>query len=90
MSRYFPLSNEELKEVVKKFPTPFYIYDEKAIRQNMREFTKAFSIFPIFREHFAVKACPNPYIMKILASEGCGADCSSIAELMLSDLSGIK
>ena len=90
MSRYFPLTNEELKEVVKKFPTPFYIYDEKAIRQNMREFTKAFSIFPIFREHFAVKACPNPYIMKILASEGCGADCSSIAELMLSDLSGIK
>ncbi len=90
MSRYFPLTNEELKEVVKKFPTPFYIYDEKAIRQNMREFTKAFSIFPIFREHFAVKACPNPYIMKILASEGCGADCSSLAELMLSDVSGIK
>ena len=90
MSKYFPLSNDQLKEVVKKFPTPFYIYDEKAIRQNMREFTQAFSIFPVFREHFAVKACPNPYIMKILAEEGCGADCSSIAELMLSDLSGIK
>ena len=90
MAKYFPLSNDELKEVVKKFPTPFYLYDEKAIRENMREFTKAFSIFPIFREHFAVKACPNPYIMKVLASEGCGADCSSIAELMLSDLSGIK
>lgn len=90
MTKYFPLNNDELKEVVKKFPTPFYIYDEKAIRENMREFTKAFSIFPDFREHFAVKACPNPYILKILSEEGCGADCSSLPELMLSDLSGIK
>ena len=90
MSKYFPLNNVELKKLVKKFPTPFYLYDEKAIRQNMREFTKAFSIFPIFREHFAVKACPNPYILKILASEGCGADCSSAPELMLSEMSGIK
>lgn len=90
MSKYFPLNDKELKELVKKFPTPFYLYDEKAIRQNMREFTKAFSIFPIFREHFAVKACPNPYILKILASEGCGADCSSAPELMLSEMSGIK
>ena len=90
MSDNFPLNNEQLKELVKKFPTPFYLYDEKAIRQNMREFTKAFSIFPIFREHFAVKACPNPYILKILASEGCGADCSSAPELMLSEMSGIK
>ena len=90
MSDNFPLNNEQLKELVKKFPTPFYLYDEKAIRQNMREFTKAFSIFPVFREHFAVKACPNPYILKILASEGCGADCSSAPELMLSEMSGIK
>ncbi|MBQ5998876.1 MAG: diaminopimelate decarboxylase [Treponema sp.] len=90
MSDNFPLNNEQLKELVKKFPTPFYLYDEKAIRKNMREFTKAFSIFPIFREHFAVKACPNPYILKILASEGCGADCSSAPELMLSEMSGIK
>ena len=90
MSDNFPLNNEQLKDLVKKFPTPFYLYDEKAIRQNMREFTKAFSIFPSFREHFAVKACPNPYILKILASEGCGADCSSAPELMLSEMSGIK
>lgn len=90
MSNLFPLNNAELKELVKKFPTPFYLYDEKAIRQNMKEFTKAFSIFPKFKEHFAVKACPNPYILKILASEGCGADCSSAPELMLSELSGIK
>ena len=90
MSDNFPLNNSELKELVKKFPTPFYLYDEKAIRENMRNFTKAFSIFPKFREHYAVKACPNPYILKILASEGCGADCSSLPELMLSEMSGIK
>lgn len=90
MTKYFPLNNEQLKEVAKKYPTPFYIYDEKAIRENMREFAKAFSIFPVFREHFAVKACPNPYILKILQEEGCGADCSSLPELMLSKMSGIK
>ena len=90
MSTTFPLNNQQLKELVKKFPTPFYLYDEKAIRENMRQFTKAFSIFPKFREHFAVKACPNPYILKILASEGCGADCSSLPELMLSKMAGIK
>jgi len=90
MAKNFPLNSNELKELIKKFPTPFYLYDEKAIRQNMREFTKAFSIFSVFREHFAVKACPNPYILKILESEGCGADCSSMPELMLSEMSGIK
>ena len=90
MAKTFPLNNSELKELVKKIPTPFYLYDEKAIRENMREFTKAFSIFPSFREHYAVKACPNPYILKILASEGCGADCSSEPELLLSEMSGIK
>ncbi len=90
MSGNFPLNNEQLKELVKKYPTPFYLYDEKAIRENMREFTKAFSIFPAFREFYAVKACPNPYILKILASEGCGADCSSLPELMLSKMAGIK
>ncbi len=90
MSGNFPLNNEQLKELVKKYPTPFYLYDEKAIRENMREFTKAFSIFPAFREFYAVKACPNPYILKILASESCGADCSSLPELMLSKMAGIK
>ncbi len=90
MSSNFPLNNEQLKELVKKYPTPFYLYDEKAIRENMREFTKAFSIFPSFREFYAVKACPNPYILKILAGEGCGADCSSLPELMLSKMAGIK
>lgn len=86
----FPLTHDKLVELTKKFPTPFYIYDEDAIRKNMQAFTKAFSVFPKFREHFAVKACPNPYILKILASEGCGTDCSSLPELMLSDISGVK
>ncbi len=85
----FPLSHGQLKELVKKYPTPFYIYDEKGIRENMRYFTKAFSNFPAFREYFAVKALPNPYILKILQSEGCGGDCSSLPELILCDKSGI-
>ena len=89
MSSSFPLSKAQLDDLISKFPTPFYLYDEKAIRENMQKFTKAFSIFPVFREHFAVKACPNPYILKILAQEGCGADCSSLPELILSKKSGI-
>lgn len=89
MSNNFPLSKEQLDNLVIDFPTPFYLYDEKAIRENIQKFTKAFNIFPEFREHFAVKACPNPYILKILEEEGCGADCSSLPELMLSQMSGI-
>lgn len=89
MSSNFPLSKTQLDDLINQFPTPFYLYDEKAIRENMQKFTKAFSIFPVFREHFAVKACPNPYILKILAQEGCGADCSSLSELILSKKSGI-
>lgn len=89
MSSNIPLTHAQLTEVAEKFPTPFYIYDEKAIRDNMRYFKNAFSIFPEFREYFAVKALPNPYILKILESEGCGADCSSLPELILSEKSGI-
>lgn len=89
MSKNFPLSKEQLDNLINDFPTPFYLYDEKAIRENIRKFTKVFDIFPEFREHYAVKACPNPYILKILEEEGCGADCSSLPELMLSQKSGI-
>ena len=90
MSSNFPLTQAQLDNLIQDFPTPFYLYNEKAIRENMKRFTKAFSIFPAFREHFAVKACPNPYILKILAEEGCGSDCSSLPELMLSHLAGIQ
>ena len=89
MSDNFPLSHERLLELAEKFPTPFYLYDERAIRDNMAEFTKAFSIFPKFTEHFAVKAMPNPYMLKVLAECGCGGDCSSLPELMLCQMSGI-
>ena len=90
MSDNFPLNHDQLAELTKKFPTPFYLYDEKAIRDNMAYFTKAFSIFPKFTEHFAVKAMPNPYMLKVLADCGCGGDCSSLPELMLCEASGIK
>lgn len=90
MSSNFPLNNAELKALIKDHPTPFYLYDEKAIRDNMKYFTKSFSVFPGFCEHFAVKALPNPYILKVLADEGCGTDCSSLPELVLSDAAGIK
>lgn len=86
----FPLGHDELTALTRQFPTPFYLYDERAIRENMRAFTQAFSSFPRFREYFAVKACPNPYLLKILADEGCGADCSSRAELELADMAGIR
>lgn len=89
MSSDFPLSHAQLVELAKKFPTPFYIYDEKSIRENVKYFYKAFSIFPSFTEYFAVKALPNPYILKVLESEGCGGDCSSLPELMLCEKSGI-
>ena len=89
MSRDFPLSHEELLKLTENFPTPFYLYDEKAIRENVKYFYKSFSAFPKFKEYFAVKACPNPYILKILESEGCGGDCSSLPELILCEKSGI-
>lgn len=89
MSSYFPLSHDELVRLTETYPTPFYLYDEQAIRENFRSFKDAFRIFPQFREFFAVKACPNPYILKVLAGEGCGADCSSLPELMLAKRAGI-
>ena len=86
----FPLTLAELREVVKKYPTPFHIYDEKKIRASIRALQKAFAWAPRFREQFAVKALPNPRILEILHEEGAGTDCSSLAELVLSDVSGIK
>ena len=85
----FPLLKDELEGLSAQYPTPFYLYDERAIREHARRFTAAFSRFPGFREYFAVKACPNPYILKILASEGFGADCSSLPELILAQKAGI-
>ena len=88
--KYFPLDKEALEEIAEQFPTPFYIYDEKAIIENVRLIKAAFSCFPSYKNHFAVKALPNPYILKVLASEGFGADCSSLPELLLAEAAGIK
>ena len=85
----FPLSQEKLEEIIKEYPTPFHIYDEKAIRQNIRNLKKAFAWAPEFREHFAVKATPNPRIVQILAEEGAGTDCSSLPELLISQAAGV-
>jgi len=84
-----PLSEAQLREVIKQFPTPFHIYDEAAIRQNVRNLISAFSWAPAFKEYFAVKATPNPTLLKVLKEEGVGADCSSLAELILAERSGI-
>ena len=80
---------DEVKEIVKTYPPPFHIYDEKGIRENARNLKKAFSWNKGFKEYFAVKATPNPYILKILKEEGCGTDCSSLTELMMSEACGI-
>ncbi len=89
-TKIFPISPVRWRELADRFPTPFYVYDEAAIRANARAIASAFSIFPSFKEHFAVKATPNPFILKILAAEGFGADCSSMAELVLAERVGLK
>lgn len=81
---------EQMKEIVKKYPTPFHIYDEKGLRENVRNIRKAFAWNPGFHEYFAVKANPNPFLLKILQEEGCGCDCSSLTELMLSNALDFK
>ena len=78
------VSKQQVEEIVKKYPTPFYLYDEKGIVENAKAVKKAFAWNKGFREYFAVKATPNPKIMQLLQAEGCGFDCSSITELMLS------
>ncbi len=81
---------QQLQEIAAKYPTPFYLYDEKGIRENARRVKQAFSWNKGFREYFAVKATPTPGILKVLKEEGCGADCSSLTELMLSDAVGFS
>ena len=83
------VTREMVEELAKTYPTPFHIYDEKGIRENAERLYRAFSWNPGFREFFAVKATPNPFILKLLASVGCGTDCSSLTELMLSEACGI-
>ena len=79
---------EQLQAITRQYPTPFHLYDEKGIRDTARALYRAFSWNPGYREFFAVKATPNPQILKILKEEGCGVDCSSLTELMMSDRCG--
>ncbi len=88
-TKAIPFTKEQIEKVIEQYPTPFHIYDEEAMLQNMREFISAFSWNKGFKQYFAVKATPNPFIMKSLKALGVGADCSSIAELMLCEKVGI-
>ena len=81
---------EQLQEITAHYPTPFHLYDEKGIRENARALYRAFSWNPGFKEYFAVKATPNPQILKLLRQEGCGVDCSSLTELMMVDRCGFS
>ena len=81
---------EQLEEIVKDYPTPFHLYDEAGIRENARKVKEAFAWNPGFKEYFAVKATPNPRILEILKEYGCGTDCSSATELMMSDAAGFS
>ena len=89
-SKHFPFTRQQLSEIVERFPTPFYLYDEGAIRANAKRIARAFSVFPGFKEHFAVKALPNPFVLKVLADEGLGADCASLPELVLARRAGMS
>ena len=84
------VTKEKLEDIIAQYPTPFHIYDEKGIRENARNVRKAFAWNPGFQEYFAVKATPTPAILKILHEEGCGVDCSSLTELMMSQRSGFQ
>ncbi|MGI6685598.1 MAG: diaminopimelate decarboxylase [Bacillota bacterium] len=85
-----PFTKEQLETIISEFGSPFHIYVEQDIRDNARRLKQAFSWAPRFKEHFAVKATPNPYILKLLKEEGFGADCSSFSELVLAEKAGIK
>ena len=88
-TKTLPFSGETLEAILDKHPTPFHLYDEAAIRRNARALSEAFAWNKGFRECFAVKAAPNPYLLKMLAKEGFGADCSSLPELLLAERVGV-
>ena len=90
MQKMLPFDAATVHGIAEQYPTPFYLYDERGIRETVRALHAAFAWCPGFREYFAVKALPNPYILQILKQEGLGADCSSVAELVLSERVGIR
>ena len=90
IGKKLPFTKEQLEKIVETYPTPFHIYDEKAIRAFAKKFNATYSWNQGFKEYYAIKACPNPYLMKILRSEGFGIDCSSMAELELAERVGLR
>ena len=89
--KVLPFTPKQLESILREFPTPVYVYDERGIRESARKLNEAFSWVPNgFKNYFAVKALPNPYILEILKEEGSGADCSSMPELMLAQMAGIS
>ncbi len=84
------VTKNQIEEIVKNFPTPFHLYDEKGIRENAKALKEAFAWNKGYKEYFAVKATPNPFLIEILKEYGCGCDCSSYTELMLSEAIGVK
>ena len=88
-TKTLPFDEKLIREIIREYPTPFHLYDEKGIRENARRLNQAFSWCEGFQEYFAVKATPNPHILKILREEGFGGDCSSMAELILCERVGI-
>ncbi len=90
IQKTIPCTKLQIEQIIQTYPTPFHIYDEKGIRENAREFLKAFQWNKGFTEYFAVKALPNPYILQILKEEGFGVDCSSLPELLLAEKVGFK
>ena len=89
-TKTLPFNKKQIEKIIQKYPTPFHIYDEKAIKDNAQRLIKAFSWSPGFKEYFAVKANPNPYIVKLLNKEGFGADCSSLPELIIAEKAGVS
>src|SRR5512133_1294899 len=90
IGKKLPFTKEQLEKIIEKYPTPFHIYDEKDIRAFAKKFNNAYSWNNGFKEYYAIKAAPNPYLMKILHGEGFGIDCSSLAELELAAKVGLK
>jgi len=89
LSKPLPFTKQQIEEIISKYPTPFHIYYEKGIRENARKLVNAFSWAPEFKEYYAVKANPNPHIVKMLREEGFGADCSSLPEMIIAERTGI-
>ena len=90
MKKTVPFTKAKIETIIKEHPTPFHIYDEKAIRKNAKKLLKTFSWNKGFKEYFAVKALPNPHILQIMKSEDFGADCSSLAELIMAEKVGLR